>query len=599
MPPLKGTIHRALLLALPAILLVALFVLPAQKEQAVSEISYSQFLSDIRAGRVRSVVVDERRAMGQYKDGQTFTVVLPPHAEDLPRVLDQAGVDQHYRLPQRPPVWLNLVPPLFWALLLAGLLWQVRRAGGIPGSLPFRSRANRWVQPGEVSVSLQDVAGIDEVKEELLELVDYLKNPERYRQIGAKMPKGVLVYGPPGCGKTLLARAVAGEAGVPFISFSGSEFVELFVGMGAARVRELFAQARKQAPCIIFIDEIDAVGRHRGPGLGGGHEEREQTLNQLLVEMDGFDEYAGVVVMAATNRPDVLDPALLRPGRFDRRLPVDRPDVKGRAAILRVHARNKKLGPDVDLEQVARRTAGFTGADLANLLNEAALLAVRRGKQAIGMAEVEDALERAIAGGPEKRHRVITAEEKRRIAVHEAGHAVVGAELVPPVDKVSIISRGLAGGYTLVHTEEERRLFTRSDLLKRLALLLAGRVAEEMLLGEVSTGASNDLEQATALAREMVTRYGMGAALGAAGTARDDAMFSFGLPGRTSETLAAAVDQEVRAVLDEAERLAREVLARRRGGLERVIAALMEKETLDGGQLAELLAEPPGVGGEG
>ena len=447
-------------------------------------------------------------------------------------------------------------------------------------------------------VTFADVAGVDEVKEELEEVVGFLKDPRKFSSLGARIPKGVLLYGPPGCGKTLLARAVAGEAGVPFFSISGSDFVEMFVGVGASRVRDLFEQAKKHNPCIIFIDEIDAVGRQRGAGLGGGHDEREQTLNQLLVEMDGFSNNEGIIVMAATNRPDILDPALLRPGRFDREITVDAPDVLGRRQILDVHAKDKPLAKDVDLDVVARRTPGFTGADLANVLNEAALLAARHNKKKIDMEELEQAVERVIAG-PEKKSKVISEKEKKLVAYHEAGHAVVSYFLPnsDPLHKVSIIPRGRAGGYTLLLPKEDRNYATKSQMLDSLVLLLGGRMAESLVLKDISTGAQNDLERATDTVREMITRYGMSDELGPLTFGkRQDTVFlgrDISHERNYSEAIAYAIDKEARAIMDEAYNRARQILSDHIDVLHQLAAVLIEKETIEAAEFYQIMSKYP------
>ncbi|TMK83889.1 MAG: ATP-dependent zinc metalloprotease FtsH, partial [Actinobacteria bacterium] len=463
------------------------------------------------------------------------------------------------------------------------------------------------VTKDQPKTTFADVAGVDEAVEELQEIKDYLENPAKFQAMGAKVPKGLLLYGPPGTGKTLLARAVAGEAGVPFLSISGSDFVEMFVGVGAARVRDLFEQAKQSAPAIVFIDEIDAVGRHRGAGLGGGHDEREQTLNQLLVEMDGFDTKTGVILMAATNRPDILDPALLRPGRFDRQVVIDRPDLEGRKGILRVHARGKPLDPTVELDVIARRTPGFTGADLANVINEGALLTARRGKSAVTMVELEEAIDRVVAG-PERRTRLISEREKKVIAYHEGGHALV-AYLLPnadPVHKISVIPRGRALGYTLTLPLEDKFLVTRAELIDELAMLLGGRVAEELTFGDITTGAQNDLDRATKISRQMVTEYGMSDRLGplTLGQKQDQVFLGrdFASHPDYSDQVAFEIDSEIRVLIDEAHDEALEILTEHRQSLDRIAAALMEKETIEKEQLVALLEglekrpQRPGVG---
>jgi cell division protease FtsH len=458
----------------------------------------------------------------------------------------------------------------------------------------FGKTRAKMVTKDQPKVTFADVAGVDEAVEELQEVKDFLENPSKFQAVGAKIPKGVLLYGPPGSGKTLLARAVAGEAGVPFFSISGSDFVEMFVGVGAARVRDLFEQAKQHAPAIVFVDEIDAVGRQRGAGLGGGHDEREQTLNQLLVEMDGFDVRTGVIMIAATNRPDILDPALLRPGRFDRQIVVDRPDLKGRIAILNVHARGKPLSDGIELEILARRTPGFTGADLSNVMNEAALLTARRGLKQITMSELEESIDRVIAG-PERKSRVISDSEKKVIAYHEAGHALVGHALpnADPVHKISIIPRGRALGYTLSLPTEDRFLVTRSEMVDDLAMFLGGRVAEELVFEDPTTGAQDDIERATKMARQMVTEYGMSDKLGpmALGTKNDTVFLGrdFASQPDYSDTIAFEIDKEVRRLLDEAYAEAREIQVQYRKQLDAIVDALLERETVEKEELTKLL----------
>ncbi len=550
-----------------------------------AELSYSAFLDALAERRIAEVVITDRVLEGEFVSGEAFTVTLPAETTGLAERLEEAGVEQQYKV-ARQPWWLALLPTVIWLGAMIGLFaWAQKRQAGAMG---LARGAVKPLAPGESTVTFADVAGVDEVKADLEEIVDYLRNPDKYRQIGARIPRGVLLYGPPGTGKTLLARAVAGEAGVPFFALSGSSFVELFVGMGASRVRDLFAQARKNAPCIIFIDEIDAVGRQRGAGpVAGGHDEREQTLNQLLTEMDGFGAYEGVIVLAATNRPDVLDRALLRPGRFDRQIPVGPPDAKGREEILRVHAAGKQLDPSLDLAAIARRTPGFTGADLANLLNEAAILAVRRGRKQITMNEIDEAIDRVVAGGPARKGRMIRPEEKRRIAVHEAGHALV-ATLTPgadPVQKVTVIPRGRAGGFTLTAPEEDQMLYTRSELEARLKMMLGGLAAEEVLMGERSTGAQDDLKRATQIAREMISRYGMGESVGLMSVPEAD------WPGvqTVSQESAAAIEREVQSVLDRLYREVRRLIEANRDRLVALVVELSDRETLDGDEVRQIL----------
>ncbi|MFO7173700.1 MAG: ATP-dependent zinc metalloprotease FtsH [Bacillota bacterium] len=588
MPP-----QRSLAMALFLGLLLFVFLLPilVQPPQDPS-VPYSQFLADLRAGQVTYARVAGAAAEAYYQDGRRVVVVAPSQ-HHLGTELLRHGVRHEYLPVRGRSVWGSLLSALLPGALLLALLWMFSRQGGSHGPiLTFtRSRAQLYSQDDH-RVTMKDVAGLAEVKEELWEVVDFLRHPDRYLALGARIPRGILLAGPPGTGKTLLARAVAGEAGVPFFFVSGSDFVELFAGVGAARVRDLFERARQHAPCIVFIDEIDAVGRQRGVSLGGGAEEREQTLNQLLVEMDGFGPREGIVVMAATNRADILDRALLRPGRFDRVIQVDPPDRQGREEILRVHARNKRLDPSVDLGEVARLTVGFTGADLANLLNEAALLAARRRRPAIGMAEMEEALERTLAGGPERRRR-LSHRERERVAFHEAGHAVVSRKLpgAEPVQKVTIIPRGRAGGYVLFRPELDRLVHSREEMLDRITGLLAGRAAEEVALGEVSTGAAGDLEQATELARRMVTEWGMDPELG---PVRVEERGDLGPPGLAvdrgiSERTAVAVDAAVRRLVSHCYQRAVHLLTRHRDALERVARALLERETLSGRELDALI----------
>jgi cell division protease FtsH len=495
-------------------------------------------------------------------------------------------------------IWASLLLTFLPILLLVGLFWFLMSSmqGGGGRIMNFgRSRAT-LVTPDTPTVKFEDVAGVDEAVEELREIEEFLENPAKFQAVGAKIPKGVLLYGPPGTGKTLLARAVAGEAGVPFFSISGSDFVEMFVGVGASRVRDLFEQAKKNSPAIIFVDEIDAVGRHRGAGLGGGHDEREQTLNQMLVEMDGFDARTNVIMIAATNRPDILDPALLRPGRFDRQVGVDAPDLKGRHKVLDVHAKGKPIAPDVDLEAIARRTPGFTGADLANVLNEAALLTARREKQQIGSSEVDEAIDRVIAG-PQRRTRVMNDHDKRVTAYHEGGHALVAAAMnhTDPVTKVTILPRGRALGYTMVMPQEDRYSKTRNQLLDSLAYAMGGRIAEELVFGDPSTGASNDISQATETARQMVTEFGMSTQIGSVRLSGSSGEVFLGRDmghGREySENVAAVVDQEVRALMDNALSEATIALSQNRAVLDRLALELLDKETLGEDELAAIFVD--------
>ncbi len=566
---------------------------------------YSRFIQEVEQGRVEKVSLsaDRSTALVTPKYDPNKRLVTLVNDPDLINALTSKGVDISV-LPQTDEgFWFKALSSLFFpVLLLVGLFFLLRRAQSGPGSQAMnfgKSKARVQMEP-QTQVTFGDVAGIDQAKLELNEVVDFLKNADRFTAVGAKIPKGVLLVGPPGTGKTLLARAVAGEAGVPFFSISGSEFVEMFVGVGASRVRDLFEQAKSNAPCIVFIDEIDAVGRQRGAGLGGGNDEREQTLNQLLTEMDGFEGNTGIIIIAATNRPDVLDAALLRPGRFDRQVVVDRPDYSGRSEILKVHARGKTLAKDVDLDKIARRTPGFTGADLSNLLNEAAILAARRNLTEISMDEINDAIDRVLAG-PEKKDRVMSEKRKTLVAYHEAGHALVGA-LMPdydPVQKISIIPRGRAGGLTWFTPSEDRMdtgLYSRAYLENQMAVALGGRIAEELIFGEeeVTTGASNDLQQVARVARQMITRFGMSDRLGPVALGRQQGNMFLGRDIMSerdfSEETAAAIDEEVRKLVDVAYTRAKEVLVGNRHILDQLAQMLVDKETVDAEELQEILA---------
>ncbi|MBW4617675.1 MAG: ATP-dependent zinc metalloprotease FtsH3 [Desmonostoc vinosum HA7617-LM4] len=566
---------------------------------------YSQFLQEVEKGRVEKVSLsaDRSTALVTPKYDPNKKLVTLVNDPGLINLLTTKSVDISV-LPQTDEgFWFKALSSLFFpVLLLVGLFFLLRRAQNGPGSQAMnfgKSKARVQMEP-QTQVTFGDVAGIDQAKLELNEVVDFLKNADRFTAVGAKIPKGVLLVGPPGTGKTLLARAVAGEAGVPFFSISGSEFVEMFVGVGASRVRDLFEQAKSNAPCIVFIDEIDAVGRQRGAGLGGGNDEREQTLNQLLTEMDGFEGNTGIIIIAATNRPDVLDAALLRPGRFDRQVVVDRPDYSGRSEILKVHARGKTLAKDVDLDKIARRTPGFTGADLSNLLNEAAILAARRNLTEISMDEINDAIDRVLAG-PEKKDRVMSEKRKTLVAYHEAGHALVGA-LMPdydPVQKISIIPRGRAGGLTWFTPSEDRMdtgLYSRAYLENQMAVALGGRLAEELIFGEeeVTTGASNDLQQVARVARQMITRFGMSDKLGPVALGRQQGNMFLGRDIMSerdfSEETAAAIDEEVRKLVDIAYQRAKDVLISNRHILDQLAQMLVDKETVDAEELQEILA---------
>ena len=562
------------------------------------KLSYSEFMAAVEENRVTEITIaaeDNRYSIsGTFDDGGTFTSITPADAL-LGDNLVLRGISVTYDS-VRTSWWGSLLGTLIPMLIIVAIFLFIMQQGQGSGGkvMQFGKTRAKLHTDDRKKVTFADVAGVDEVKEELQEVVEFLKDPRKYNAMGARIPKGVLLYGPPGCGKTLLARAVAGEAGVPFFSISGSDFVEMFVGVGASRVRDLFEQAKKHSPCIIFIDEIDAVGRQRGAGLGGGHDEREQTLNQLLVEMDGFATNEGIIVMAATNRPDILDPALLRPGRFDREVTVDAPDVLGRKQILDVHAKGKPFENEVDMDVVARRTPGFTGADLANVLNEAALLAARRDKKKIGQPEVEQAVERVIAG-PEKKSRVISDKEKKLVAYHEAGHAVV-SYFIPnsdPLHKVSIIPRGRTGGYTLLLPKEDRHYATKSQMLDELVIGLGGRVAEALVLKDISTGAQNDLERATSNVREMIMRYGMSEELGSLTFGkRQDTIFlgrDLSQERNYSEAIAYAIDKEARAMMDTAYQRAEDILQGNLAKLHTVAQALMLQETLEAEEFYKLM----------
>ncbi|ORU00449.1 Cell division protein FtsH [Anaerovibrio sp. JC8] len=586
-----------LLIILVAISLIDYF---SAKGPSKMEMNYSSFVQEINDGKVAKVVIVENIIKGTLSDGTEFTTVLPTYPSersDIIKLLEDKKVDIKAENPPEPPWWSTLLSSVLPILLLVGVwffIMQQSQGGG--GKVMSFGKSRAKMSGGDkVKVRFEDVAGADEAKQELEEVVEFLKQPAKFNQLGAKIPKGVLLFGPPGTGKTLLAKAVAGEAGVPFFSISGSDFVEMFVGVGASRVRDLFDQAKKNSPCIVFIDEIDAVGRQRGAGLGGGHDEREQTLNQMLVEMDGFAANEGIIIIAATNRPDILDPALLRPGRFDRQIVVDKPDVKGREAILKVHTKDKPIDKDVDLNVLARRTPGFTGADLSNLVNEAALLSARRDKKSIAMQEMEESIERVMAG-PERKSKVMSDKEKKLTAYHEGGHTLVGMLLpnADPVHKVTIIPRGRAGGYTLMLPKEDRSYATRSELLDQLKTLLAGRVAEEVVLKEISTGAQNDIQRASQLVRSMITQYGMSPTLGpvAYGESRDHQVFlgrDINNQRNYSEEVASDIDREVRKYIEEAYEACRELLTENIDKLHVIAEALIEKETLEAAELKELV----------
>lgn len=579
-------------------LILSLVNLFSQQSQQAREIDFSTFLNEVSAGNVKRVEITDQRVLGEFNNGSTFRTTLPPDSGWVIDRLYEQNVQVSIKEPPQTPWWTTMLTTMLPVILVIAaffFIMQQTQGGGNRVMQFGRSRARLHSPDDKKRVTFDDVAGYEEVKEELQEIVDFLKYPKRYLELGARIPKGVLLYGPPGTGKTYMARAVAGEAGVPFYYISGSDFVEMFVGVGASRVRDLFEQAKRNAPAIVFIDEIDAVGRQRGAGYGGGHDEREQTLNQLLVEMDGFGVNEGIIVIAATNRPDVLDPALLRPGRFDRQIIIDRPDVRAREAILKVHLRNKPIAEDVDVDVLARRTPGFTGADLENLVNEAALLAARRRQQKITMKELEDAIDRVVAGGPEKKVRVMSQKEKERVAFHEAGHALVGKllEHVDPVHKISIIPRGGALGYVLQLPVEDRYLITRAELIDRVTMILAGRAAEEIVFGEPSTGAQDDLEKVTTMVRRMITEFGMSKDL-APRTFGDkiDAPFlgrDLARDRNYSEKIASAIDEEIDRIINDCYDRAKRLLQENRDKLESIAQTLLEKETLDAVELDRLL----------
>jgi cell division protease FtsH len=585
-------------------LAIALVVAQLPSGDSGTTLGLSELEQKVGAGQVATAKIADKDHVvtGALQDGTKYHTTFPTeYGATLTKELVDANVVVKVDSQKSSPVaglLLSLLPTL---LIVGVLIWLLTSAQGGRGVMQFgRSRAKKWKAEGPL-VTFADVAGIDEAVEELVEVKEFLAEPARFEAVGARIPKGVLLFGPPGTGKTLLARAVAGEAGVPFFSISGSDFVEMFVGVGASRVRDLFNQAKSQAPAIVFVDEIDAVGRHRGAGLGGGHDEREQTLNQLLVEMDGFDTSKGVILIAGTNRPDILDPALLRPGRFDRHIAVDPPDLQGRKAILAVHAKGKPIDPGVDLALLARRTPGFTGADLANVLNEAALLAARRGAKSVFGADIEAAVERVMAG-PEKKARVMSEREKRVVAYHEAGHALVGHVLPhgDPIHKVSIVSRGRALGWTLALPEEDRILHTRSELLDTLGMLLGGRGAELLVFGDPTTGAQNDIERATQIARSMVTQWGMSDTLGPVQFGQADGDVFVGRDGTNtrdySESMATRIDAEVTRLVEEAQARARTILEAERPALDRLAAALVDRETLAEDELTDIFATVSGAG---
>ncbi|MDQ3619713.1 MAG: ATP-dependent zinc metalloprotease FtsH [Actinomycetota bacterium] len=587
-----------LVLIIAVVWVINLYRASADKPQEIA--SVNDWVAMIENGDISTAEFQtkDEKVIGELADGeQTYEVFLPKDTVD--EYSDRA-VQSEVEVsadPQTGSVWVSVLFQFLPILIILGFFFFLMQQmqGGGNRVMSFGKAKARLVTKDSPKITFTDVAGLDEAVEELQEIKEYLEAPQKFQAMGAKIPKGVLLFGPPGTGKTLLARAVAGEAGVPFFSISGSDFVEMFVGVGASRVRDLFEQAKANAPSIVFMDEIDAVGRHRGAGLGGGHDEREQTLNQLLVEMDGFDIKSGVILIAATNRPDILDPALLRPGRFDRQIVVDRPDLNGRTGILKVHTRGKPISKEVDVEVLARRTPGFTGADLANVINEAALLAARFNRTEIGMFELEEAIDRVLAG-PQRRSRVISEKEKKVIAYHEAGHALVSHALphADPVHKVSIVSRGRALGYTLTLPTEDKFLVTRSELIDELAMLLGGRAAEELVFDEPTTGAQDDIQRCTRIAKQMVMQFGM-SDLGPLALGETESQPFLGRDlGHVkdySDTVAAKIDEEVRRLVEEAHDEAREILTKYRDKLDLMVDMLIEKESLDKDEVQEVLAE--------
>lgn len=601
----RSTIIYILLFIAIIAMLVYNFNQPSFSQESVS---FNQLAADIQANKIKRIVENDDRLQVIYNDG-TETISQKETSATLVEQLmalgvtsEQLSVDMIDIQVKPPSAWLGIATAVGYILpfiLLVGVFWFIFRQaqGSNNAAMSFGKSRARMFTGDQPTVTFGDVAGVEEAKEELKEVVEFLREPVKFISLGARIPKGVLLVGPPGTGKTLLAKAVSGEAGVPFFSISGSEFVEMFVGVGASRVRDLFEQAKRHSPCIIFVDEIDAVGRQRGAGLGGSHDEREQTLNQMLVEMDGFDTDTNVIIMAATNRPDILDPALLRPGRFDRRVVLDRPDMRGREAILKVHSKGKPLAPEVDMSVLARSTPGFVGADLENLVNEAAILAARRNKKVIGQSELEEAIERVIAG-PERKSRLISEEEKRIVAYHEAGHAVVINSIpeADPVMKVSIIARGMAGGYTLAMPEDDRMLMSRKKMQAEMVGLLGGRAAEKLVFDDITSGASNDLERVTRLARAMVTRLGMSDRLGTMVYGQKEELIFLGREISEqrdySEAVAEEIDGEVRRLVAESYTKAVEILTTYREQLDAVAQKLLESETISRDEFEKIFPPP-------
>ncbi len=588
-------------------ILIALFNIFNQPLNSQSDVVFSEFMNQVESGKITEVTIQGDHINGKYVDGSSFQTIAPPKDQDLVRILREKGVRIVVVPPEQTSWYMNILISWFPMILLLGIwiffMRQMQSGGG--KALSFGKSKARLMNEEKNKTTFKDVAGVDEAKEELHEIIEFLKEPQKFNKLGGKIPKGVLLVGPPGTGKTLLAKAIAGEANVPFFSISGSDFVEMFVGVGASRVRDLFEQGKKNSPCIIFIDEIDAVGRHRGAGLGGGHDEREQTLNQLLVEMDGFENNEGVILIAATNRPDVLDPALLRPGRFDRQVMVDRPDVKGREGVLKVHTATVPLTDNVDLKTIARGTPGFTGADLANLVNEAALLAARDDKKSVGNDDFESAKDKVLMG-VERRSMVISEKEKKTTAYHEAGHALVALKLpgTDPLHKVTIIPRGRALGVTMQLPEDEKHTYPKNYLYNNLAIFMGGRVAEEICLGQMTTGAGNDIERATEMARKMVCEWGMSEKMGPLtyGTKEEQVFLGkdFSQQKNFSDQTAKLIDQEVKTLVMGGYEKAYEIITEHRDLLEKMALALLDKETLGASEIKDIVdgKEPPANGQE-
>ncbi|MBT4129006.1 MAG: ATP-dependent metallopeptidase FtsH/Yme1/Tma family protein [Nitrospina sp.] len=576
-------------------IMIAVFNIFNQPLNSQSEVIFSEFMNEVEGGKITEVTIQGDRISGTYLDGRSFQTMTPSKDQDLIRILREKGVRIVVVAPEQTSWYMNILISWFPMILLLGIwiffMRQMQAGGG--KAMSFGKSKARLMNEDKNKVTFKDVAGVDEAKEELREIIEFLREPQKFNKLGGKIPKGVLLIGPPGTGKTLLAKAIAGEANVPFFSISGSDFVEMFVGVGASRVRDLFEQGKKNSPCIVFIDEIDAVGRHRGSGMGGGHDEREQTLNQLLVEMDGFENNEGVILIAATNRPDVLDPALLRPGRFDRQVTVDRPDVKGREGVLKVHTATVPLTENVDLKTIARGTPGFTGADLANLVNEAALLAARDDKKCVSNDDFESAKDKVLMG-VERRSMVISEKEKKTTAYHEAGHALVAFKLpgTDPLHKVTIIPRGRALGVTMQLPEDEKHTYPKSYLYNNLAIFMGGRVAEEICLEQMTTGAGNDIERATEMARQMVCEWGMSEKMGPLTYGSKEQQVFLGMDTKQkhfSEETANSIDQEVRALVMGGYEKAREILTDNRDSLEKMAIALLDRETLTGLEIKEII----------